>query len=82
MGEPLFVVGPEEAKDKSIFLCPECDQDRLESVPANTAVQCTAKWLEGRQLACAARFGTRSCLCWQTDPDGGRTGGQPKRRRR
>ena len=64
------VVGPVRVSSKWIFLCPECDSDRLDTQPSqsDTVVQCTTDWLRGELLRGGERTGDRSCYCWETDP--------------
>lgn len=68
MEESIHVVGPERCADKWIFLCPECDEDRLEGIPPEVTRLCTVEWLDGELLSGDKTLGERSCYCWQTDP--------------
>lgn len=68
MGESIHIVGPERVTDKWIFLCPECDDDRVDGIPADVTRVCTVEWLEGQQLIGDDKLGGRTCYCWQTDP--------------
>lgn len=68
MAETIYVVGPEWSNEKWIFLCPECDDDRVTGVPPEVERLCTVDWLEGQLLSGDKLLGFRSCYCFETDP--------------
>ena len=78
------VVGPVRVSSKWIFLCPECDSDRLDTQPSqsDTVVQCTKDWLRGELLRGGERTDDRGCYCWETDPYEGEGGAETNNKRR
>mmetsp|Transcript_18070 Transcript_18070/g.45289 ORF Transcript_18070/g.45289 Transcript_18070/m.45289 type:complete len:123 (+) Transcript_18070:34-402(+) len=81
MGDAVHVVGPSQTNAGWVFLCPECDADRVEGVQPDSARICTRVWLTGRQLSCQARFGDRTCNCWESDPYEGEEAATDRQRR-
>lgn len=67
MAEEFHVVGPLRSSRKWVFLCPECDDDRVTGLDGARR-RCTTDWLEGQLLSGDAGYGERSCYAWQTDP--------------
>ena len=78
------VVGPVRVSSKWIFLCPECDSDRLDTQPSqsDTVVQCTKEWLRGEHLRGDERTGNRSAYCFESDPYEGEGGSELNNKRR
>ena len=65
----MFVAGPFETASRRKFLCPICDEDRLEDLPTDPPPQCTAVWLQDQELVDSNRRGAEiRCLCFRTDP--------------
>ena len=78
--ELIYVCGPFSGNNRTVFLCPECDDDQvtgLEGAPKT----CSTLWLEGLLLLGDDRVGDRSCKCWQTDPYDGEVGATNAQRR-
>lgn len=67
MGDCSYVVGPELRDGRSVFLCPVCDESRLEG-PALDDRECTRAWLQGQLLVGDRRNKGRTCYCFETDP--------------
>lgn len=81
MGEPIHVVGPVRSARHWVFLCPVCDDDRVTGVEGAPIV-CTTEWLRGQELEVADEdLGTRTALCWETDPFEDDPSALPKNRR-
>ncbi|KAL1508383.1 hypothetical protein AB1Y20_004493 [Prymnesium parvum] len=78
--EALHVVLEVQPDGRSLFLCPECDDDRV-TVPDSVSTVCTRDWLQGRLLECSVRFGARTCACWETDPYEGEEAATDRQRR-
>lgn len=72
MGEPfladedgaVYVVGPVSGCRGWTFLCPVCDDDRIEDVGDQPEKLCTQEWLHGRDLA----WESHTWTCWVERP--------------
>ena len=62
----VYVAGPFWDNTHQVFLCPECDDDRVTGIEG--PIQCTVDWLRGQWLVGDAQVGHRTCSCWLTDP--------------